>query len=48
MSRKFGPWDVTATIAHALGIDPAGHFHDLTDHPYAISSGQPITELYTG
>ncbi|MDA0285558.1 MAG: DUF1501 domain-containing protein, partial [Planctomycetota bacterium] len=48
VSRKFGPWDVTATIAHALGIDPAGHFHDLTDRPYAISSGQPITELYTG
>lgn len=48
VSKKFGPWDVTATIAHALGIDPAGHFHDLTDRPYAISTGQPIMELYSG
>lgn len=48
VSRKFGPWDVTATIAHALGIDPAAHFHDLTNRPFAISSGQPITELYSG
>lgn len=48
VSRKFGPWDVTATIAHALGIDPAGHFEDLTGRPFAISSGDPISELYSG
>jgi hypothetical protein len=45
-SKKFGPWDVTATIFSALGIDPSGHFYDLTDRPYAISSGVPMTELY--
>jgi hypothetical protein len=48
VSKKFGPWDVTATIAHALGIDSSSHFQDLTGRPYAISSGQPITELYSG
>ena len=48
VSKKFGPWDVTATIAHALGIDSAGHFKDLTDRPYVISSGTPIFELYSG
>jgi hypothetical protein len=48
VSKKFGPWDVTATIAHALGIDSAGHFQDLTARPYAISSGKPMTELYSG
>ena len=46
VSKKFGPWDVTATIANALGIDPGDHFLDLTGRPYAISSGQPISELY--
>ena len=48
VSKKFAPWDVTATIAHALGVDPASHFKDLADRPYAISSGKPITELYSG
>ena len=48
VSKKFAPWDVTATIAHALGIDPTSHFKDLADRPYAISSGKPIIELYSG
>ena len=46
VSEKFGPWDVTATIFSALGIDPSGHFRDLTDRPYTISNGRPITPLY--
>ncbi len=41
-STKYGPWDVTATIFHALGIDPSGHFYDSTNRPFAISSGKPI------
>lgn len=45
-SDKFGPWDVTATIFAALGIDPSGHFRDPTDRPYAISTGKPMTALY--
>ena len=46
MTTKYGPWDVTATIFHALGIDPGGHFHDSTNRPYLISTGQPIYALY--
>jgi hypothetical protein len=46
VSAKYGPWDVTATIFHALGIDPGGHFHDSANRPYPISSGQPIAALY--
>lgn len=45
-STKCGPWDVIATIFHALGIDPGGHFHDSTNRPYPISSGRVISELY--
>lgn len=47
ISTKFGPWDVTATLFHALGIDPAGHFYDSSNRPYPISSGQPIAALYS-
>ena len=46
ISAKYGPWDVTATIFHALGIDPSSHFHDSADRPYLISTGQPIAALY--
>ncbi|MFM9961763.1 MAG: DUF1501 domain-containing protein [Planctomycetaceae bacterium] len=46
ISTKYGPWDVTATIFHALGIDPAGHFYDRSNRPYPISTGQPIAALY--
>lgn len=47
ISTKYGPWDVTATIFHALGIDPASHFYDSSNRPYPISSGQPIAALYS-
>ncbi len=47
VSSKFGPWDLIATIFHALGIDPGGHFHDSTQRPYPICAGRPITELYS-
>ena len=45
-SAKYGPWDVTATIFHALGIDPGGHYYDSANRPYPISIGQPMTALY--
>lgn len=47
ISTKYGPWDVTATIFHALGIDPGGHFYDSSNRPYPISSGHPIAALYS-
>ena len=46
VSTKYAPWDVVATIFHALGIDPASHFYDSSNRPYPISSGQPIAALY--
>jgi hypothetical protein len=40
------PCDLAATMFAALGIDPASHYHDLADRPYAISPGQAIAELW--
>ena len=47
ISTKYGPWDVIATIFHALGIDPASHFQDSANRPYPLTSGQPIAALYS-
>ncbi|MDA0833069.1 MAG: DUF1501 domain-containing protein [Planctomycetota bacterium] len=47
-SEQFGPWDVTATIFSALGIDPAGHYSDPFDQMRPISIGKPMTALYAG
>ena len=46
ISTKYGPWDLTATLFQALGIDPAGHFLDSTNRPYPISTGQPMAAIY--
>ena len=46
VTDQFGPWDLTATIFNALGINPGSHFRDLTDRPYKISDGQPIRQIY--
>lgn len=43
---RYGPWDVTATIFHALGIDPRQHYADLLDRPHAIAQGRPIEAIY--
>jgi hypothetical protein len=45
-TTPYGPWDVAATVFSALGIDPAGHYHDLANRPYQIAQGTPIAELY--
>lgn len=45
-AESYGPWDITATIFHALGIDPAGHFKDNLNRPYRISDGKAMTALY--
>jgi hypothetical protein len=41
-----GPWDLAATIFHALGIDPASHYEDATGRPYPLTIGQPIAGVY--
>jgi hypothetical protein len=45
-TERYGPWDVAATMFHALGIDPHAHYRDALDRPFAIASGKPILELY--
>ena len=45
-TRPYSPCDLAATMFAALGVDPASHYHDLADRPYAISPGQPIAELW--
>jgi hypothetical protein len=42
----YGPADVAATIFAALGIDPAGHYRDALDRPYAVSEGKVIGGVY--
>lgn len=47
-SDKYGPWDITATIFSALGIDPSGHFSTSIGQNLPLSIGKPITGLYSG
>jgi hypothetical protein len=42
----YGPWDVTATIFSALGIDPHGHYKDPLNRPYQISDGEVMQAIY--
>ena len=46
-SQPVSPCDVAATIFHALGIDPAGHYQDRQGRPFAIAAGKPITGLWS-
>ena len=45
-SPSYSPGDVAATVFHALGIDPAGHYRDALDRPYRIAEGKPIAGVY--
>jgi uncharacterized protein (DUF1501 family) len=40
------PDDVTATIFHALGLDPTTEIRDQLNRPMPISAGEPITALF--
>ena len=46
LSTPFGPWDVTATVFSALGIDPSTHYTDPFGRPYAISDGKVMNAVY--
>jgi hypothetical protein len=41
-----GPGDLAATMLAALGLEPDGHYTDLSGRPYRIAEGQPIAGLY--
>ena len=45
-TERYGPWDVAATMFHALGIDPHAHYLDPLDRPYTVATGRPIKPLY--
>jgi hypothetical protein len=45
-SDRYGPWDVHATIAAALGLDPGLEYHDRLARPFRLTLGRPITGLY--
>jgi hypothetical protein len=47
ITERYGPWDAAATMFHALGIDPGGHYTDAQNRPYLITTGHPIEALYT-
>ena len=40
------PGDITATIFHALGLDPETEIRDQLDRPWPISNGRPIHSLF--
>jgi hypothetical protein len=45
-SHPVGPWDVTATMFAALGMNPSGQFIDPSGQPHALTVGEPIGGLY--
>jgi len=45
-TERYGPWDVAATMFHALGIDPHGHYTDSLGRPYLIAGGRPMEAIY--
>lgn len=42
------PDDITATVFHALGLDPATEIRDQLGRPVPISAGTPIKALFGG
>ncbi|MDP1797107.1 MAG: DUF1501 domain-containing protein [Planctomycetaceae bacterium] len=45
-TESWGPWDLTATMFHALGLDPESHFTDKSGRPFPLTSGRVIAPLY--
>ena len=45
-TEAYGPWDVTATMFSALGINPHQLYYDLVDRPIPICDGRVISALY--
>jgi hypothetical protein len=48
VSQRYGPWDVAATMFHALGIEPSGHYLDGLNRPYRIAQGTVMEAMYGG
>lgn len=47
IQNMVSPMDIHATMFDALGVDPAGDYHDSLGRPSAISRGRAIRQLYS-
>jgi hypothetical protein len=45
-TNPVSPADLTATIYHALGIDPATEINDPAGRPWKIADGTPLRQLF--
>jgi hypothetical protein len=45
LANPVTPDDVTATMFHCLGIDPAQHMFDRQQRPIPLSYGTPLLDL---
>lgn len=41
-----GPWDISATLYHCLGISPEAEIQDRLNRPLRITRGEPIRTLF--
>lgn len=48
VTARYGPWDVAATIFHALGIDPEGTYRDLEGRSLPLTHGHPMSAIFGG
>ncbi|HEY2909125.1 MAG TPA: DUF1501 domain-containing protein, partial [Gemmataceae bacterium] len=44
--KPVSPSDLTATIYHALGIDPGATITDRLDRALVLTEGKPLTNLF--
>ena len=47
-TERYGPWDVSATMFSALGIDPRQTYTDSFGRPFVIAEGAPMEAAYGG
>jgi hypothetical protein len=45
VENAVSPADVSATIYHLLGLDPASHFYDALDRPFRLSEGNVLNKF---
>lgn len=45
-SAAMTPADLAATVYWRFGLDPKTEIHDLAGRPFAISTGEPVRELF--
>jgi len=44
-SEPIGPWDLSATMYHLLGIPPESHVHDRIGRPFILTPGRVTEDL---